>query len=182
MKRGRLCFASQRTISAACDAPCSKHPGVCTAAVAQTLLSVLDAGPLHSAASLSTRSTNEAHDLAFDSCESTSKIVDVSSTARRNRNHTFNGTLRTSRTGASAISSTTNPNPPPCNSKSSDRKACSSPCERTHKSFGKNTPEACELAGSNASCASTSAQASEAEVRAANAECKMEVFPEHGGP
>jgi hypothetical protein len=77
----------------------------------------------HRASPLSKRNTNDAHVFACDSCSSNSKIVGVSSTARRKRNQAFSGTWRTVRVGTSLKSTATMPNPPAWISKSIARSA-----------------------------------------------------------
>src|SRR5215510_602558 len=85
MKRGFLRRKNERTISAECTLLSTRHPCVCS-----THPKVI--GRAQSIASFSARSTSAAHDLALVSCAKTTNTVDVSSTARRIRNHTFNCT------------------------------------------------------------------------------------------
>ena len=140
------------------------------------------AASTHRPRSNPTRNTSDAHVFAFASCSISIRIVGVSSTTRRNRNHAFNGTCRTVAAGISLRSTAIIPNPPPCNSKSVDRSACSIFRQRTHSSCFNSTPAAAAPCGSKASRPSTSAHTSACAVRDASAETSRLVRPEQGGP
>ena len=136
----------------------------------------------HCADSLFICTTSEAHVLAFDSCSISNKTVDVSSTARRKRNHAFSGTWRTVSGAISLRSSAINPKPPPCIKRSAARKDWSSPRQRTHNNCCSSTPAASALRGSNESRASINAHTSSCAVLEAKAESSTVVRPEQGGP
>src|SRR5271154_4641189 len=88
--------ALERITSPVAVHPSSRQAGVCTMREG-CARSRSD----HAADSFSKRSTRDAHVFALDSRERTKRMVEVFSTLRRNRNHTFKGIWRTSRGGAS---------------------------------------------------------------------------------
>jgi len=138
ISRASICFIKisrarfrARTRSSPLPRPSSSRASVCRKSPA------VDA---HRAAPFCIRSTSEAHVFAFASGSITSKIVCVSSTARRHRNHTFSGTCRSTRGAISLKSTAIIPNPPPWISKSVARIACAISRHRTHSSRSSRTP------------------------------------------
>ena len=137
----------------------------------------------HPAAPASNRNPSEAQLFAFDSCSSSTRIVGVSSTARRKRNHASSGTCRTSfaaqyrsdprRSIQTLRPATVNPS-----------RAASAP----HSGSAPTIISAAPLrplppnVDRNASPPSISAQASSCAVRALKAESSKLVRPEHDGP
>src|ERR1700683_2367908 len=158
--------------------PSNSHEDGCLKKSAEEVSSVVD----HRAGSASIRKTSEAQVLAFDSGSSTTRIVGVSSTARRKRNQTSSGTWPSTSARISLRSRAMKPKPPPCKSRSVARKVCSMFRHRTQSNCFSSTPAASAECGSKASHPSISAQASARAVLAAKAENSKLVRPEQAGP